>query len=413
MKTSLLHLAAPALAVGYFIFGILWVTISDSVLFLMTGDAAIITELQTFKGLGFVGVTSALLYFVVARLLGKVATFQTENSNIANEERQILAILQDNVFTLGLDGRIRTANPMLERTLGKPESALRDHNMLEYIEPEDRPPGRHAIARIARGDAVDILLRAHTHRGPIPLLMHGVPMRDIRGAIVGIVAVARDQSRAVDAAKRARANLIGHEGQLSLIIEAIARFTEIRDAYTFGHERRVATLSCAIAEELGLDRDRIEGLRLAAIIHDIGKIAVPAEILTKPGRLSKAEMTIVRRHPTVAFDILKTIDLPWPIAEIVHQHHERMDGSGYPRELKSDDILIEARIMAVADVIEAMTSHRSYRPALGIEKAVAEITARRGSLYDEQVVDACLAVLRVHPDILSIATATGTGAESS
>ncbi len=154
----------------------------------------------------------------------------------------------------------------------------------------------------------------------------------------------------------------------------------------------MAKLAVAIAEEMKLPADKIAGLRYACLVHDIGKLAVPAEILAKPAVLTEMEFALIKFHPQQAYDILKEVDFPWPVADIVLQHHERRDGSGYPRGLKCNDILPEARIIAVADVVEAMASHRPYRPALGIEAALAEIKAKRGKLYDPRVVDACVSV---------------------
>lgn len=172
-------------------------------------------------------------------------------------------------------------------------------------------------------------------------------------------------------------------------VKAMSLTIEMRDLYTAGHQRRVMNLAVAIAMEMGLPQDRIEGIRMAAVIHDIGKIATPAEILSKPTRLSKTEFQLVMDHPRVGYDILKTIEFPWPVAHIVLQHHERIDGSGYPDGLVGDAILLEARIIAVADHVEAMSSHRPYRPALGLDKALEEIRRGRGIQFDARVVDAC------------------------
>jgi putative nucleotidyltransferase with HDIG domain len=177
-------------------------------------------------------------------------------------------------------------------------------------------------------------------------------------------------------------------------VRAIAYTVETRDPYTAGHQRRVTKLACTIGEEMGLSRDQIEGLRMSGELHDIGKIHVPAEILSKPGQISEAEYTIIKTHSQVGHDILKTIEFPWPVAKIVLQHHERMNGSGYPGGLKGKDILLEAKILAVADVIEAMATHRPYRPALSIEDALGEISKNRGTLYDPNVVDICLKVFK-------------------
>ncbi len=177
-------------------------------------------------------------------------------------------------------------------------------------------------------------------------------------------------------------------------ITAIAATVEMRDPYTAGHQRRVAHLATAIARELQLPEEWIEGLNLVAVVHDVGKIRVPAEILSKPTRLSDLEFSFIKEHPETGNEILKSIDFPWPIAQAVLQHHERLDGSGYPHGLKGDEILLEARILAVADVVEAMISHRPYRAGLGVDAALDEIEQKRGMLYEASVVDACLKLFR-------------------
>jgi PAS domain S-box-containing protein/putative nucleotidyltransferase with HDIG domain len=175
-------------------------------------------------------------------------------------------------------------------------------------------------------------------------------------------------------------------------IEMLARTVETRDPYTAGHQQRVADLAVALAEQIGLDQEQIEAIHMASIVHDIGKINVPAEILSKPGKLSALEFELIKTHPQVAADLLRGITFPWPIAEIILQHHEKLDGSGYPQGLSGDQIAIEARILIVADIVEAMSSHRPYREALGIEPALAQIQSEKGSKLDAEVVDACLAI---------------------
>jgi putative nucleotidyltransferase with HDIG domain len=177
-------------------------------------------------------------------------------------------------------------------------------------------------------------------------------------------------------------------------IEALALALEKRDPYTSGHQRRVGLLAAAIGRELGMSDDRIEGLRLGGLIHDIGKIAVPSEILNRPGRLSEAEFVLVKNHSLVGYEIVKDIAFPWPVAQMVLQHHERLDGSGYPAGARAADMILEARILAVADVVEAINSHRPYRPARGLQAALEEIRQRRGVYYDPDVVDASVKVLR-------------------
>lgn len=177
---------------------------------------------------------------------------------------------------------------------------------------------------------------------------------------------------------------------LEKTIEAIASTLEHRDPYTAGHQRRVAHLATAIAQEMGLDEQRIRGLHLAATVHDLGKVQVPAEILTKPSRLTALEYQLMQLHPTTGYEILKDIDFPWPIAEVVYQHHEYLDGSGYPRALRDEQILLESRILTVADIVESMSTHRPYRAGLGIEVALQEITRLSGSKLDTQVVSTCV-----------------------
>jgi putative nucleotidyltransferase with HDIG domain len=173
-------------------------------------------------------------------------------------------------------------------------------------------------------------------------------------------------------------------------VAALANTVETRDPYTAGHQRRVAQLAGAMARELGWPEDWIEGVHVQGFLHDLGKIAVPAEILSRPGAITPAEFNLIKAHPQVGYDILRDIEFPWPVAQAVLQHHERLNGSGYPSGLTAGEIIPEARVLAVADVVEAMASHRPYRPALGIETALQEITDHKGKLYDPEAVDACV-----------------------
>jgi PAS domain S-box-containing protein/putative nucleotidyltransferase with HDIG domain len=173
-------------------------------------------------------------------------------------------------------------------------------------------------------------------------------------------------------------------------VGSLASVVEAKDPFTSGHQKRVAQLACAIAAGMGLSNEQINGIYMAAIVHDIGKIHIPAEVLAKPSRLNELERSMINTHTKFSYEILKAIEFPWPIADIVYQHHERMDGSGYPKGLTGKEILPEAKILAVADVVEAISSHRPYRPALGIDKAMEEITQEKSTLYDANVVNACI-----------------------
>jgi len=187
--------------------------------------------------------------------------------------------------------------------------------------------------------------------------------------------------------EKLRASLLG-------IVQAMIAVVEARDPYTAGHQRRVAELTSAMAAAMGLSEDKIEGITLAASIHDLGKISIPSEILSKPTKISELEREIIKIHPRAGFEILKNIEFPWPIADIVHQHHEKIDGSGYPQGLTGDGMLPESRILVVADVVEAIASHRPYRPALGLDFAFDELAKHRGILYDADAVDACIDLFR-------------------
>jgi putative nucleotidyltransferase with HDIG domain len=249
------------------------------------------------------------------------------------------------------------------------------------------PPGHGGMA------SMEGLLHARDGR-EVPVERTLAPIAGSAKDGAGQVLVFRDITRRKQAELELKDSWNRLHRSLEGTIQAMSVTVEMRDPYTAGHQRRVSLLAAAIAKELGLDPDRIEGLRMAGDIHDIGKIYVPAEILSKPGKLTDIEFTIIKTHSQVGYDILKNIEFPWPIARIVLQHHEREDGSGYPAGLKSDAILFEAKILIVADVVEAMSSHRPYRPAHGIGRGLAEIESGKGRAYEAGVVDACLRLFR-------------------
>jgi len=186
--------------------------------------------------------------------------------------------------------------------------------------------------------------------------------------------------------------------KLQKIIEGtaniITKVVETRDPYSIGHQQRVSKLTIAIAQEMKLPQDKIEGTKIASLVHDIGKVNLPTEIISKPNKLIEVEFNLVKNYPKVGYDILKKVDFPWPIAEIVLQHQEKIDGSGYPRGLKGDEICIEAKILGVANVVEAMSSYKSYRPALSIDEALAEIVKNKNILFDPKVVDTCIKLFK-------------------
>ena len=214
------------------------------------------------------------------------------------------------------------------------------------------------------------------------------------GTPFAIQSIARDITERKRAEEKLQRTLESLRKSLGTTIQVMVSAVEVRDPYTAGHQRRVANLARAIATEMGLSEDKIDGIRMAGSIHDIGKLSIPAEILSKPTKLTNLEFSLIKEHSLKGYEILKDVESPWPLAQIVYQHHERMNGSGYPRNLKGDEIIMESRIMAVADVVEAIASHRPYRPSLGIDAALEEIEKNIGTLYDTNAVNACLRVFR-------------------
>jgi PAS domain S-box-containing protein/putative nucleotidyltransferase with HDIG domain len=309
--------------------------------------------------------------------------------------RTVVENMHDVLYRTDSNGDIILVSPSVTRLLGvESEGQVIGKNLARdfYANPEDRV---HTLELLqANGEVVDLEIDLRRPDGKvITVAANSHIYRDAGGQPAGVEGVIRDISERKKAEAELRTALERLGSSLESTIDAIAMMSELRDPYTAGHQRRVTLLALAIAAELGLPDDRMQPLRVAGLLHDVGKIYVPSEILSKPGQLTDLEMSLARAHATAGYDVVAAIKFPWPIADIVAQHHERMDGSGYPAGLKGDEITLEARIIAVADVTEAMMSHRPYRPSLGMDKALAEITAHRGRLYDEKAVDACVKLL--------------------
>jgi len=244
-----------------------------------------------------------------------------------------------------------------------------------------------AVPLIAEGEAMGVLAVYSGQRNAFDEETTNFLAEVANDIALGVHALRQD--------KRLHATLASLRKSLDGTVETVARMVELRDPYTAGHERRVAQLACAIGKEMKLSERQVEGLRVIGYLHDIGKIAVPAEILSKPSQLTEIEHAMVKAHAQTGYDILKDLEFPWPVAEAVLQHHERLDGSGYPQGLKAPDIILEARILMVADVVEAMASHRPYRASLGLDAAIDELT-NKGPLYDPDVVTACVRLFAEH-----------------
>jgi len=304
--------------------------------------------------------------------------------------RDLVENINDILYTTDNNGVITYIAPAIESLSGYAPSEIIGHPFNEFVYQEDIPYIRDKFEQDLSVQAEPHEYRAVDKAGAVRWVrvssrpfFEGERIAGLHGILTDIT----ERKQAEEDVKRGYEQL---QETLHATITALASTVEMRDQYTAGHQPRVTQLACAIAEEMGLPAEQTEGIRLAASIHDIGKIMVPAEILNKPGPITELQFEMVKMHPRAGHDVLKGLKLPWPVAQIILQHHEQMDGSGYPQGLSGEKIMMEARILIVANVVEAMTSHRLYRPAFDIKEALAEIAQKTGILYDPAVVDACL-----------------------
>jgi PAS domain S-box-containing protein/putative nucleotidyltransferase with HDIG domain len=306
----------------------------------------------------------------------------------------ILNAAGEGILGVDIKGRVTFANPAALKMLGyAPWDLLGQffNQVCPFSQPDGRPvlkegrPLQVTLLDGQRRDAEGMYSRQDGSSFPVQSTCCAITEgQEITGAVISFRDITK-RKETEDALRRA------FEGA----VRALASAVEARDPYTSGHQLRVATLACAIAREMGLSEERVEVLRMAGVLHDIGKIQIPAEILSKPSRLSEIEFGLIKIHPQVGYNIIEAVDFPGQVADIVLQHHERMSGGGYPAGLRGEELLLESRVLAVADVVEAMVSHRPYRPGLGIEKALAEIIANKGILYDSEAVEACVKLFTV------------------
>ena len=333
---------------------------------------------------------------LLTKLVSKVSELEkdiTERNRIQEElnlKAQILDAATDTIYVTDTSWTIRYVNEAACMNLGYRRDELMGHDLRDFIAPE-----KVELLQPAWADTETTLETTHIRKDGtvVPVEIHA-RTTEWDGSKVRL-AVARDITERKKAEEQQRTANARLEQVLQGTLAVIEQMMEVQDPYTSGHQRRVAELAVAIAREMSLPEEScVSIIRTAAVIHDIGKTTVPAEILSRPGRLSPAEFGLIKIHSQVGYDIIKRANLPDPVADIVLQHHERLDGSGYPQGLSGDDILPEAQILAVADVVEAMSSHRPYRPALGIEAALNEITDGSGVRYYPDVVAACLTLFR-------------------
>jgi len=329
-----------------------------------------------------------------------------EDEQRANQERdaaqarleEILSGIDQVIWSVDLKaGKMLYMNRATEAVYGRPVQAFFDDPQLwmKVVHPEDLEIAREAERKARAEGSAEAELRIVRPDGEVRWTQISATLvRDADGGplrLDGLVSDITERKESEEQTQR-------YNEQLRLAfmrtVEVAMNLSEMRDPYTAGHERRVAEIAVAIGAEMGFDAPRQEGLRVAGYLHDVGKISIPAELLSKPGKLSPVEFSLIKGHAEQGFEVLKNVEFPWPVAQVALQHHERVDGSGYPRGLKGEEILLEARIMAVADVMEAMSSHRPYRAGLGIPAALAEIERGRGTAYDADAADACLRLFR-------------------
>ena len=317
---------------------------------------------------------------------------------LAEANEQFRAVVEQSIAgsLIIQDRKIAYVNPRFCEILGYASPGeLAGLDLLSLVVEEDRTALADTARRLLGGE-VDRLSHTMTglrKDGSTVTIGADSARATFRGrpAIIAIMQDISEKTRAEEQLQRYVAQL---KSSFMSTVEVATTISEMRDPYTAGHERRVAEIAVAIGAELGFDDRRLEGLRVGGYLHDLGKITIPAEILSKPGKLKPVELKLIQGHPQASYDVLKNVEFPWPVAQMALQHHERLNGSGYPQGLSGEAILLEARILGVADTVEAMSSHRPYRAALGIDIALAEIERGRGSLYDPPVVDACLRLFR-------------------
>jgi PAS domain S-box-containing protein len=377
---------------------------------LAAGKPSANEEWLTFADDGYRGLFETIktpMYDAEGKLVGvlgiarDITGLKKSEEALKNSEAKYRNIFEnaiEGIYQSTIEGRLITANAALARMAGydSPEElieSIKDMGTQIYVHPEDR---KRFLEISKEKDFVECFeVEFYKKDGSkFWVVLNARTVKDEQGKILYLEGLIEDITVRKHAEEQLHKTLNRLKKAVGTTITVLGTASETRDPYTAGHQKRVADLARTIATEMGLSYDKIEGIRMAGSIHDIGKLSIPAEILSKPTKLTNIEFSLIKGHPQIGYEMLKNVESPWPLAEIVYQHHERMNGSGYPRNLKGDDIIIEARIMAVADVVEAMASHRPYRPGLGIEAALEEIEKNKGILYDDVVADACLKLFR-------------------
>jgi PAS domain S-box-containing protein/putative nucleotidyltransferase with HDIG domain len=357
----------------------------------------VISEDGTVRHLEFNTAPLSDLPDTVLGIIRDVTEAKTKEAARKRQERHFRAVIEaaEEPIVIIQDSFIRYVNPALARLSGFSRKRLVGKPFQDFVAPEESKRVEDFDIRRKTGKSAPFFYETvgKNKKGQRLNIQVSISQISYHGKSAFLV-VAQDVTKYKQAESELSGALEKVRVALGATVQAIMEIVEKRDPYTAGHQRRVADLGVAIASELEYPADQIEGIRMAGLLHDLGKISIPAEILTKPQKLSEAEYDLIKAHPKTAYDILRKIVFPWPVADIIHQHHERMNGSGYPQGLKDGEIVAEARILAVADVVEAMTTHRPYREAKRLEDALDEINQNKGVLYDSEAVDGCIRAFR-------------------
>ena len=305
--------------------------------------------------------------------------------------KSLIDNFQDIILTINLEGKVTFASQSIKEKLGYESAETINMSILDFVQEEDHQRVMENLQKGMKGEKITgFQIQVITKSGKRVFFESFFSRVYKDGEVVGAQAIIKDITESKRAEEELKQSFERMRKALGATVQSISMIVEMKDPYTAGHQQRVSDLARAISTEMGLSADQRDFIRTASAIHDIGKISIPAEILSKSTKLTDMEFNLIKTHAQSGHDILKDIEFPWPVADVVLQHHERMDGSGYPQGLKGNDIFLEARIMAVADVVEAIASHRPYRPSRGIDFALDEISRNKGILYDADVVDACL-----------------------
>ncbi|MBU4348812.1 PAS domain S-box protein [bacterium] len=355
-----------------------------------------IEKLQPLVNAAAIALENARLFEEVQKEISERKQVEKNVKNAKDELQMIMDSVPAIIFYKDTEGIIIRANKTLADSLKMPIKDIIGKTTEELFPKEQAKNMRKddQLVIVSGKPKRNIIESYTTPDGVRWLTTDKIPYKDKEGKITGVIGLAKDITVQRKSEQELQQSYQRLKKTMDATIDTMSKIVEAKDPYTSGHQYRVCQLAIRIAQELNLPKDKVEGIRIASLIHDIGKIGLPAEILSKPTKLADIEFSLIKEHSQVGYDILKSIDFSHPVAKIILQHHERLNGSGYPNKLKGDEILLEAKIIGVADVVEAMSSHRPYRPARGLNKALEEISQNRGILYDPEVVDICLKLFK-------------------